>query len=291
LTHENLHKPGIQKPMLQKAGPSSCVHLEDPKDHALIAKLILHRSTPVAEAITEVAVAIMRCKKMAALLARMPTMTNLCAQLERVMNHSGAPHSLKALAVLHNAVLAAMGQLIMLDEDSAGIAVEHLRDLVRAVRWEDARTRFLACANISLLTEPHHHALLTRVDAVSLALPLPFGQGSCSHGAAALAATADGPSTSGGHEAAAGGPGHDVALRLRSLILPVLVHLLEENEELSRQVPRIMERVISKDSDLQRAVADSSALNHLAATIVAKVRAPVAAVSQMLLESLGLAFP
>jgi hypothetical protein len=254
-----------------------------------IAELLLHPNAAVAEASAEVAGRLLQSPAAAhAFATSTPAMANLAAQLKRTVDHSASTQALRPFKRLRALVLADMGLMMSagFDESDKGAMLKQvvscLPDLVRAARSDDVSTRLSACGIIAKLTEARHRPSLAQVDVEALRLPRPLGCGARRAGGAPAGSSAvavdaeDGPSTSAPTPAAAQqagvaqqatcGPGDTVAWRLRSLVLPILVQLLAE--DVGGEVPSMLELVIRDEPVLQRAVADSSALEHLASGIV-----------------------
>ena len=233
-----------------------------PETGEVLVCLFSHPRPAVAEAAISIAMAGAVHVHPAPSLDRAVALQTLAHELVKLVDPTAPAATLKARSSLRHAVLAAMNQLLTASGDAAEVSEAQFEALVRAVRWIDRPTRLLAAACVShVIATPRFPALVAALPA-SVTLPRPFGA------PPAVETGAD----SGDAPMEVDDSAHMLALRAHSLILPVLIQLLDEQDDVSRQVPAVLERVIAGRPVLQRTVADSNALESLASSIAAQVR-------------------
>ena len=181
-------------------------------------------------------------------------------------------------------------------------ALQCLPQIVHSVRSDDASVALSACSIAAALTSADARSQLVAVDVGPLKLPAPIGRHAL-HGSDAAAARGDQVASATGNEQSsqpeapsAGAPANNagtgngasasdvpahsagggaasaemIAWQLRSLLVPVLVQLLDSDSQAAAVAP-VLADVLAGHKALQKAVADSQALDRLASILVAQV--------------------
>ena len=165
---------------------------------------------------------------------------------------------------LRTTVLTAIDTLLRHHPPSfAPTVCANLPDIAAAIRYTDADTRMSACALVATLLQPDRRKALQHAAQWTRARDQLFDM--CVRGSSAeLSADADKPEARD-------------ALVVSAIELAALTALikLQSLAAMRGQVPLRLLELMGESENLQRAVADSNALEHLAAFILAAVRPPL----------------
>ena len=250
-----------------------------------LAELLASTNSFIVERATELLICTAKFTDAIAALEATQVMPNLLAHLHQCVSSGSSTHRSLGQDVLLHAVLTAIHILVAQGHELfAESALQQLPELVLAARWRSESPRLAACMCIAELTGERFHIRLASLDTGRLLLPRPLGRSPgvpANDAATAAQASADAGASSSNaastSEQEAASPGLVMAWRLRSLVLPVLVHLLGQGDTADAparvtRIARVLEQVMQGQPALQNAVADSCALEPLTASLILRSR-------------------